>query len=118
MRWERMFLAAVTSAICFFLGLQFGSMALQVVAQTPTSLALSLQSSSLRLALFALPSGGFTLLGFAFLIFAIIKIATLCDARYFHLFVKARTVGILFVRTAFAFAGLWCAANVALQFLK
>ena len=118
MRWERMFLAAVTSAICIFLGLQFGSMTMQVVVQTLASLAISLQSSSLRLALVALPSAGFTLLGLSFLLFAIIKITTLCDPKYFHLFVQARTVGILFVRIAFACAGLWFAANVALQFLK
>lgn len=118
MRWERMFLSSVASAICIFLGLQFGSMTMQVIVQTPASLALSLQSSSLLLALFALPSAGFTLLGLAFLLFAAIKITTLCDPRYFHLFVRARSVGMLFVRIAFVFAGLWVAANVALQLVK
>ncbi|MCA3169026.1 MAG: hypothetical protein ING22_10875 [Burkholderiales bacterium] len=118
MRWERMFLAAVTSAICLFLGLQFGSMAMQVVAQSPSSFTLSLQSSTLRFALLALPSAGFTMLGLAFFLFATVKISTLCDPSYLHAFVKARAVGMLFVLLAFAVAGLWCAANVALQFLK
>jgi len=118
MRYERIFLAAITSAICFFLGLQFGAMTIQFAAQMPSSLAPGMQSRSLQLALFALPSGGFTFLGLAFLLFAIIKVATLCDPRRFHLFVRARAVGIMFVWAAFAFAGLWFAANVALQFLK
>lgn len=118
MRYERMFLAAIASAICFFLGLQFGSMTMQVVAAAPGSFALSLQSPSLQLALFALTSGGFTSLGIAFLLFAIIKIAPLFKPHHFDLFVRARAVGILFLWGAFACAGLWLAANVALQILK
>ena len=115
MRYERMFLAAVASAIFFFLGGQFGSMAIQFAAQEPLSLTFSHFRPSLQLALFALPSGGFTLLALAFLLFAIIKIASLCNARHLHLFFKARAVGIFFVRVAFAVAALWVAVNIALQ---
>ena len=119
MRYEHMLLAAITSGICFFLGLQFGAMTMQVAAETPASLALTVQGPSLRLALFALSSGGFLLLGIAFMLFTLIKIETRHKYQHhFHLFVRARMVGITLVWLAFTFAALWVAANVALQFLK
>ena len=118
MRYERMSLAATMSAICLFIGLQFGSMALQVAAETPISLALSLPGPSIRLTLFALPALGFIFLGLAFLLFAIIKVATLCHARYFHFFVRARAISLTFVWVAVTCAGLWVAANIALRLCK
>ena len=118
MRYERMLLAAMASVICFFLGLQFGSMAMQFAAAMPASLASSLRGAWLRLVLLALSSAGFCLLGVAFFLFALIKMATLCPPRYFHLFVRARAAGILFVWVAFVLAGLWVAANIALHILN
>ena len=118
MRYERMSLAAIMSAICLFIGLQFGAMTMQAASETLISLALGMAGPSLRLALFALPTMGFIFLGLAFLLFAIIKVATLCPARYFHFFVRTRAVGLTFVWLAVTCAGLWVAANIALRVCK
>ena len=117
MRYERMTLAIVASIICFILALQFGSIAMQTAVESPATLTFKLPGSSLLLFLFASTSSGFICLGTAFGLAAINKIQVLQEPRHLHLQLRIRAILLGFVRVAFAFAGLWVAANVALRFV-
>ncbi len=115
LRYERMLLAAIASAIFLFLGLQFGEMAVRFAAETSASAQLALLRPALNLILFVAPCIGFILLSIAYLIAALIKIDIQNKASHFHWFILARTIAIRLIWIAFGFAALWVAAHVALQ---
>jgi hypothetical protein len=115
MRYERMLLAAIASAVFLFLGLHFASMTMQAAAAVPSSWAPILHAPSLRLLSFAAATGVFLSFGLAFLCFALIKVEFHNKLRYVGLFARVRNTGILLVWAAFASAGFWFAANAALH---
>ncbi len=110
-----MALAAIAAAIFFAMGLVFTSEALQAAKGVTTLWELSLQRPVVQLWSLVLTATGLLSLGIAFLCFTATKFKPHNHERYRALRERIRSVGLIWVRIAFAIAGLWLLLAATVQ---
>lgn len=116
MRYERMAMGLLASAICFAIGIGFASTAWQAASWVGGAWSLPPPAADLRLWAFVAAAGAFLSGGMAFLLFASVKHEGRDRARWLPLRRRIHRIGFHWARFGMFLAALWVLVHIALAF--
>lgn len=116
MRYERMAMGLLASAVCFAIGLGFASTAWQAASWAGGVWSLPPPATDLRLWAFVAAAGAFLSGGMAFLHFSAAKLEGRDRARWLPLRRRVHRIGFVWARFGMFLAAAWVLIHIALTF--